>query len=173
MASLGHVAIGMAAGRLQSPSSHALLGSMVFWSFLSMLPDADVIGLSFGIPYDHPWGHRGATHSFAFAASAGVAVGVGGAMLGVSALRPAVTAALVVASHPVLDVLTDGGLGCALFWPFDDTRYFAPWNPIPVAPIGVGFLSSRGVRVAATELIMFAPVFAIALWPRGSLQFRR
>jgi hypothetical protein len=48
--------------------------------------------------------------------------------------------------------LTDGGLGCALFWPFDLTRYFAPWRPIPVAPIGLAFLSPYGVRVAAAEL---------------------
>ena len=24
--------------------------------------------------------------------------------------------------------------GCAFFWPFDLTRYFLPWRPIPVAP---------------------------------------
>jgi hypothetical protein len=34
-----------------------------------------------------------------------------------------------------------------------------------VAPIGLGYFSSRGMVVAATELFYFLPVFAFALWP--------
>ena len=89
-------------------------------------------------------------------------------MRGVAAGRTALLSAAVVASHGLLDTLTDGGLGIALFWPFDDTRYFAPWTPIPVSPILLGFLSPRGLKVALTELVLFAPVFAFALWPRRS-----
>ena len=59
-----------------------------------------------------------------------------------------------------------GGLGVALAWPFSNERFFAPWRPIPVAPIGLGFLSSRGMVVAAVELFYFLPVFAWGLWPR-------
>jgi inner membrane protein len=81
-------------------------------------------------------------------------------------LRTGALAFVVVASHAALDTLTDGGLGCALFWPIDDTRYFAPWTPIPVAPIGLSFLSPRGLFVVAVELILFAPLLAYALWPR-------
>jgi inner membrane protein len=51
-----------------------------------------------------------------------------------------------------------------LFWPFDHTRYFAPWRPIPVSPIGLGYLSPYGVFVAVSELVMFSPVIAYALW---------
>jgi inner membrane protein len=76
-------------------------------------------------------------------------------------------AAAVLVSHPLLDTLTDGGLGCALFWPFDTQRYFAPWNPIPVAPIGRALFSRVGPFVMLTELALFAPVFVYALWPRG------
>src|SRR5262245_62425304 len=68
----------------------------------------------------------------------------------------------VLASHGLLDTLTDGGLGAALFWPFDLTRYFAPWRPIPVSPIGLAFLSPYGLSVAATELALFAPAIAWA-----------
>jgi hypothetical protein len=57
----------------------------------------------------------------------------------------------------------DGGLGCALLWPFDLTRYFAPWRPIPVSPIGLSFLSPYGLMVALTELVFFAPLFVYAL----------
>ncbi len=68
-------------------------------------------------------------------------------------------------SHPLLDTLTDGGLGCALLWPFSNERFFAPWTPLPVAPIGRAFLSAEGVRVAVTELVWLAPLLAYALWP--------
>ncbi|HYX92236.1 MAG TPA: hypothetical protein VE782_11770, partial [Myxococcaceae bacterium] len=43
--------------------------------------------------------------------------------------------------HGLLDALTDGGLGAALFWPLTAARCFAPVLPIPVAPIGPGIFS--------------------------------
>ena len=81
------------------------------------------------------------------------------------AVRTAVIASAVLVSHGLLDTLTDGGLGCALLWPFDLTRYFAPWNPIPVAPIGWSFLSAYGLGVALTEVILFSPGFWFAFSP--------
>jgi inner membrane protein len=169
MASIGHVAIGMAAARLYGREPigiGALAVSMLLWSGLSLLPDADVVGFSFGIRYGDPWGHRGATHSFVFSLALGVALGVFARLRGSPLLRTAVFASLVLASHAVLDTLTDGGRGCAVFWPFSTTRHFAPIRPIPVAPIGFGFLTDRGLRVALVELLGFAPVFLYALWPR-------
>jgi inner membrane protein len=169
MASIGHVAIGMAAARLharEASRTGALAASMLLWSGLSLLPDVDVIGFSFGIRYGDPWGHRGATHSFVFSLTLGVALGVLARVRGAPLLRTALFASLVLASHPILDALTDGGRGCALFWPVDTTRHFAPIRPIPVAPIGIRFLSERGLRVALFELSWFAPVFLYALWPR-------
>ena len=57
-------------------------------------------------------------------------------------------------SHGVLDALTTGGLGVAFFSPFDNLRYFFPWRPIKVSPIGVGrFFGERGIRVILSELI--------------------
>lgn len=90
-----------------------------------------------------------------------------------SVARTGLLASLVLASHALLDTLTDGGRGCALFWPFSDARYFAPYRPIPVAPIGLGFLSARGLSVAAVELVIFAPLFAYVLWPRRARLFPR
>lgn len=139
---------------------------MVIWSALSMLPDADVIGFRFGIRYAAPWGHRGASHSIAFALAVALLSALLARAFRSSALRSAVFTAVVVGSHALLDTLTDGGLGCALFWPFDNHRYFAPWNPIPVAPIGRHFFSKQGLSVAARELILFSPLFVYALWPR-------
>ena len=84
------------------------------------------------------------------------------------ALRTGLFAAVVLATHPLLDTLTDGGLGCALFWPIDLTRYFAPWRPIQVAPIGLAFLSSYGAIVAMSEIVLFLPLFVFALRTRTS-----
>ena len=163
MASLGHIAVGMAAAReyeRRLPS----WSSMAWWSALSMLPDADVIGFSFGVHYGDEWGHRGATHSFAFSLIVGCVVGLVAARWWKrSFARTAAVAVALLASHALLDTLTDGGLGCALFWPFDLTRYFAPWRPLPVAPIGADFLSPYGMVVAITELVLFFPIVLFAL----------
>jgi inner membrane protein len=69
-------------------------------------------------------------------------------------------------SHGVLDAMTTGGLGAALLWPADNARYFLPLRPIPVAPIGAGMLSARGLCVVLAELLLFLPFWAYALWPR-------
>ncbi len=128
-----------------------------------MLPDADVAALAFGIPYEAAWGHRGATHSLVFAGLIGAVSVMAAPRLGLRRLKTWLLASLVVASHPLLDTMTDGGLGCALFWPFDLTRYFAPWRPIPVSPLGLDFLSPSGAFVAAVELILFSPLLVYAL----------
>lgn len=166
MASLGHIVVGMAAARVhpRDGSAHRpALAAMVFWAALSFLPDADVIGFGLGVRYEDPWGHRGATHSLAFALALGTVIGLLAPRFGRPALRTGVMATLVVASHALLDTLTDGGLGCALFWPFDLTRYFAPWTPLPVSPIGLGYLSPYGLYVAVVEMTLFAPLLFFAL----------
>jgi inner membrane protein len=163
MASLGHVAVGLAAARTYGEAHRPHWRSAVTWSVLSMLPDADVIGFSLGVRYEDPWGHRGATHSFAFAVIVGLAAGLMARRFKRPGLRTALFAAVVLATHPLLDTLTDGGLGCALFWPFDLTRYFSPWRPIQVAPIGLAFLSPYGAIVAMSELVLFLPLFVFAL----------
>jgi inner membrane protein len=57
----------------------------------------------------------------------------------------------VTASHGLLDAMTDGGRGIAFFAPFSPHRYFFPWRPIAVSPIGAGFFSARGLRVLVSE----------------------
>jgi inner membrane protein len=168
VASVGHIAVGMAAARLygiEGPSRLAWLTAVVLWSLLSRLPDADVVGFSLGLRYEDEWGDRGATHSFVFSFVLGAAIGVAAPLFRLSGVRTAIAASLVLASHAILDTLTNGGLGCALLWPFDLTRYFAPWNPIPVAPIGLYFFSPYGLMVATVELVLFAPLVWLALSP--------
>ena len=166
MASLGHVAEGLAAGRLHA--SERPWPAMLGFSALSLLPDLDVVAFAFGVPYEHPLGHRGASHSLLVALALG-ALCVPLARAPARRLRLGLLAAGVAASHGLLDTLTDGGLGAALLWPFDDARLFAPLRPIPVAPIGAGMLSARGLYVLAVEALMFAPLLLYALWPRERL----
>jgi inner membrane protein len=150
-----------------------------FWTWTAvcaMLPDVDVIAFSFGVPYDDMFGHRGITHSVFFAAIAGAVVALhllhrpdadshrpaaDSHRPAADSHRPAADShrvmllvlwfAGVTASHGLLDALTNGGRGIAFFAPFSDHRYFFPWRPIQVSPIGVGFFSARGLRVLASE----------------------
>jgi inner membrane protein len=139
---------------------------MAVWSALAMLPDLDVIGFALGVQYADPWGHRGAAHSLLMAAALSIAVSAIARRRGLPFGRTTLFTVIVLASHGILDTMTDGGLGCALLWPFSLTRYFAPWRPIPVAPIGWDFLSTYGAIVSAIELALFGPLFVYALRPR-------
>jgi inner membrane protein len=75
----------------------------------------------------------------------------------------------VTVSHGILDAMTDGGRGVAFFAPFDDTRYFFPFRPIKVSPIGLSFFTARGLDVIWSEflwvcipgIIIAAMVFSI------------
>jgi len=119
----------------------------------SVVPDLDVIGFRFGIPYGDPFGHRGATHSIAFALVLGAIAAIFATRL---RTRRAIAFAFVAfcgASHGLLDSLTNGGSGIALLWPFSDERWFAPWRPIEVSPLSITrFMSGRGLEVLASEL---------------------
>lgn len=126
------------------------------------LPDADVIGFPLGIRYGDLLGHRGLSHSLAFAAALATLV----TPLARSEPRGKLWAYLFLAtaSHGLLDAMTDGGLGIALFAPFDKTRYFFPFRPIEVSPIGIGrFFSARGWAVMKSELLwVWLPSLALA-----------
>ena len=55
-------------------------------------------------------------------------------------------------SHGLLDASTDGGQGIAFFAPFSSARYFLPFRPIAVSPIGLqGVFGERGLRILASE----------------------
>ena len=132
-----------------------------------MLPDADVIGFAFGVRYADLLGHRGLSHSFVFAAVVAGLVATTFEARRRQWLWLAAYFAAVTASHPLLDALTDGGLGVALFAPFSNERYFFPWRPIAVSPIGAGFFSARGGRVLLSELqwiLLPSAAVSVVLW---------
>ena len=148
----------------------APIRTVKFWllSILcAIIPDVDVIGLYAGIEYGDLFGHRGLTHSLFFSAVLTWVV--------ISLAFPGITLwsrmgfglfmhfLLVTASHGLLDAITDGGLGVAFFSPFDETRYFFPWRPVKVSPIGItGFFSGTGLLVLASEVMfIWIPIFLL------------
>lgn len=125
--------------------------------FCSVLPDIDVIGFRFGIRYADFWGHRGFTHSIIFAAlltSVVAIIVLRSGALGIGRLPLFAYLFLATVSHGVLDAMTNGGLGVAFFSPFDNHRYFLPWRPIRVSPIGFGrFFSPQGYLILKNETL--------------------
>jgi inner membrane protein len=172
MASLGHVAVGLAAGRLHADERGPRRASAALFVLLATFADADVLARTLGAARGSAWLHRGALHSLAVAALAGIAAALATGGLRRSRARLAVTGALAAATHGVLDAFTDGGRGVALLWPFLDGRFFAPVRPLPVAPIGLGLASPWGMRVFAAELLAFAPLLVVAFWPRPRVPVR-
>lgn len=137
----------------------------------SIIPDVDVIGFRFGIHYGDFWGHRGFTHSvvFAFLLASFVAFALfrrEASVIGRLSLFAYIF--LATASHGVLDAMTNGGLGVAFFSPFENSRYFLPWRPIRVSPIGVTqFFTPRGFSILQNELLWIwvpAILFASVVW---------
>jgi inner membrane protein len=151
----------------------------MFWittAALAMAPDLDVWAFRLGIPYQAPLGHRGFTHSLAFALLAGATAAllthyrIGGRRADLIGFFFFVTA-----SHGLLDAFTNGGQGVGFFIPFDDRRFFFPWHPIKVSPIGFAFFSERGLTVLFSEMLWVwlptvagvAPVLLYRRW-RGA-----
>jgi len=173
-----HAVFASLVGRSYAPKSKP--PPLRFWFLTAgcaMLPDIDAIGFAFGVRYGSMFGHRGFTHSIVFALLTGAAVG----MLffrrrppDLSRLQLVFYFTLVTLSHPLLDALTNGGLGVALFAPLSSARYFSPWRPIEVSPLGVGFFSARGVEVIASEIIwVWLPALLIYLVASGYSKARR
>ena len=120
--------LGLALGR-KTISPRLIAAGM----FVAIAPDFDTVAFKLGIAYADQFGHRGASHSFVFA----LAVALFGAMvapwLRTTRWRAFWWLAFCTASHPLLDALTNGGLGVALLWPWSHERFFAPWRPIAVS----------------------------------------
>ncbi len=161
---LTHIAVPVAAalalGSRRVPPSMLLVGCLA-----AILPDLDGIPNQFGWQGLGMWGHRGFTHTALFAALVGL-IGVALAKWW-QVPRWAAFAWLFACtlSHPLLDMMTSGGSGIALWWPFSSERFFSPWRPIAVSPILADrFFSQRGVQVLVSELYnVWFPLLTIGL----------
>jgi inner membrane protein len=173
MASVGHVLVGLAIARAHDVSVTSLgvprplrlrIVAAVAFAQLALLPDLDVLGFRFGVSYGDAFGHRGASHSLLVAVAFGLIISIPFARaLRAPIATTAFAAVAALASHGLLDMLTDGGLGIGVFWPVSETRHFLPVQPLPVAPLGLGFLSMRGLHCTIVELTILSPFALFAL----------
>jgi inner membrane protein len=177
MASFGHFAVGMMAGRLQCAGGAAtrrpgltrtgrVLATLAF-ALLALLPDGDLIVVALGASDGAAIGHRGGSHSLLTALALGIVAGILARRLGWSALRTALAVMLAVGSHGILDAIGQGGRGIPLFWPLSEHRFMAPssWRILPDAPRGMKFLSRSGLADLAIEFLYFLPFTIYALLP--------
>ncbi len=156
------------------PESSLPRRAWLIGSICAVLPDADVAGMWWlDIPYGDLLGHRGLSHSLFFALIVAITFTWGPRILfrrSSSLTTPRLFALylfLCTASHGLFDALTNGGRGIAFFSPFDEGRYFLPWTPVAVAPIGVrAMFSEWGLQVMLSELTwVWAPLALVAaLW---------
>ena len=154
---ISHAVFASGLGAAGSPASRMPARYWVTVALIAALPDLDVVVYPLGLNAPHMLGHRGITHSLAFAAV--FAALVVRFVFRAVAWRPVwgrlwVVFFVAMASHGVLDAMTNGGQGIAFLAPFSDARWHFPWQPIRVSPIGVGaFFSIDGLRVLRNELV--------------------
>ena len=129
--------------------------------FSAIFPDFDVIAFKLGIPYTHPFGHRGFTHSILFAM-------IWAFLLMITLGRKNKSIWFLViflstVSHGILDAMTSGGKGVGFFIPFNNERFFFPFREIQVSPIGIErFFSKWGLQVILSEIkFVFIPCLLV------------
>jgi inner membrane protein len=157
--SLGHAIAGHAVGATatQGGSQRRFIAVC---AVAAAIPDLDVSLALLPSPiYASLGGHRGITHSLAFAALfAGAVVLVGFRGAGLSPARAWLGLAGAVMSHSLLDMLTSYGNGVALFAPFSWSFVRFPWHPIdPDA-------ASRGAATASGQLLLAIGNEALWVW---------
>jgi inner membrane protein len=143
------------------------VGLMLAAGVLAVAPDLDTVFYGI-IPYAHFLGHRGFVHSpffsFLFAVIlASIIYGVS-RTLGFRAYLGIIAAfTLALASHGVLDAMTDAGLGVMLLYPFSEERFFLPWRPFYAPPIKLSSISYSKVQtMIKSELPIVLSCLAVA-----------
>ena len=161
---LTHAALPLIAGWAVGPKT---VPRKLAWAgaILAVVPDLDVAGRAFGISSESLLGHRGISHSIAFAALLAI---IGTFAVKLPWQRSLSFLFVCAVSHGLSDMLTDGGKGIALLWPLSDERIFAPFRPIEVSPILLrGFENGKLPLVLFSELIwLVAPAILLALLVR-------
>src|SRR5262245_43964489 len=113
---------------------------------LAVAPDFDTyIVRPFGVARGSFLAHRGFFHSALFLTVFCFVVALVAA--GKRPWKSIAALALVWAgsaiTHPLLDMLTDGGSGVLLLYPLSSQRLFFPWRPIRVSPLSIMQFFSR------------------------------
>lgn len=151
-----HEFVGLIGGKIFTEKE-----KLKFWilsALILIIPDFDVIVFRFGIPYESMLGHHGFSHSIIFALIIALLVMFAAFREIKSGTKQwfqyLVFFFLIALSHPILDAFTNGGLGVGLLIPLTNERFFAPFRPIEVSPIGIKrFLDGSAFVVLFSEFL--------------------
>lgn len=138
-------------------------------AFAAAAPDLDwVIKHSLQLPPSSIYAHRGATHSLFVALAAGLLAALAHRQLGVRPLTAGVVVAAAMASHGILDMMTDSPEPVAYLWPLSSARLFADWRPIHGGEVHMAHVFTQTLARFRDELWqLIIPMFALAGVVRG------
>jgi hypothetical protein len=165
MATFGHLAAAaLIAGAATRPQDSSLRRIRRFagTSAWAVAPDLDLALRLVGVPRGNGMlAHRGASHAVI--------------------LGPLVTLALIsldrdprdaacygaaLASHGIIDMLSDSERGPAIWWPFSPARFVFRWRPVASVPLtDVDGGTRRRIRALLRELVLFGPLAVLAMRP--------
>ena len=132
------------------------------------VPDLDTwIMLALEIPRGTLFSHRGIFHSPCFLTLLALAIAAVVARHRGPTLPLAALWACAAITHPLLDMLTDGGSGVMLLVPFSTERLFFPWRPIRVSPLSIARFFDRAGEILWSELPFCAAAIALGLCARA------
>ena len=143
---------------------------------VAMLPDADVIGgIVFGVPHTHDFGHRGASHTLFFAALVGLTGLLFAHRMHAPSSRVFAFLTMSTLSHPLTDMMTDGGKGIMMLWPLEESRYKLLFHPVEVSPVGLrAFETGRIWAVLLSETLwLLIPAALLAFFARLAVKSSR
>ena len=133
----------------------------------AVAPDLDTWAmLALGIPRGSVFSHRGFFHSPFFLILLALAVASLVSRGRIAFLLAAVWAGAAI-THPLLDMLTDGGSGVMLWFPFSTGRLFFPWRPIRVSPLSIARFFDRAGAILWSELPFCATAMLLGLAVRS------
>lgn len=163
MASIGHLAVGAALGAIYSRKTGSNPSvAIVTFATLAVAPDLDLVTAAFGVTPGTPLSHRGITHSIPFALAIAALVALIARTRGRRLLAGVVTFGSL-ASHGLLDTMSQLGNGPMMLWPFTTQNYEFLWRPIPGVLSSSHYLTLQAVPTLALETLMFLPFIVFAL----------
>lgn len=171
-----HSLVGLSAAYLM-PADWRSKTFIIVATIAPSLPDLDVLGFYAGVPYDSFFGHRGFFHALLFSFLLGILLAmlirfIEAKQIGLGKLG--LFLGIIICTHGLLDAMTTGGHGIALFSPFNNERIFLPWRVIQVSPMHLSqFFSKWGWEVLKSEMIWvwFPLTLLVAAQKLGSSLF--
>lgn len=154
------VAVAVAVVRRPMPWTLVIIAALA-----AAAPDVDgLFKHIWHLPRSSIYSHRGAAHSLFVALATGLVAAAFYERLGVRPLTAGVTVSAAMASHGLMDMMTNEGEPVAYLWPVSSVRLYADWRPIPSSPVHIEHLVSEGFARLQSDLsYLIIPMFAAAL----------